>query len=76
MTWNYRIIRHADGHLALHEVVYDDDGNPETMTDRATDFVSDADEGRDEIIRSLENALDDARKLSVLDVGIFSKDKS
>ncbi|MGD0947834.1 MAG: hypothetical protein ABSA52_10410 [Candidatus Binatia bacterium] len=29
MAWNYRVLRHPVGHLALHEVYYDKAGNPD-----------------------------------------------
>ena len=29
-TWDYRVLRHADGSLAIHEVYYDVAGNPES----------------------------------------------
>jgi hypothetical protein len=28
MAWNYRVLRHPDGHLALHEVYYEKAGKP------------------------------------------------
>jgi hypothetical protein len=32
MTWNYRIVRRRDGTYGLHEVYYDDNGEPDYMT--------------------------------------------
>ncbi len=67
MTWNYRIIRHKEGHFALHEVYYDDDGNPDGWTQDPITFVVDSDEGTAGLITSLEMALKDARDRPVLD---------
>jgi hypothetical protein len=32
MTWNYRVIRHDDGQLAIHEVHYDQYGAADMVT--------------------------------------------
>ena len=32
MTWNYRLVKHNDGTHGIHEVFYDDDGNPDGMS--------------------------------------------
>ncbi len=29
--WNYRIVRGCNGTLAIHQTIYDQDGNPETV---------------------------------------------
>ena len=68
MTWNYRIIRHKEGHFALHEVYYDDAGNPNGMTANPISFRSDSDEGSEGIAISLERALKDARERPVLGI--------
>jgi len=37
MSWNYRIIArkdHDDFHFAIHEVYYDENGNPTSWTER------------------------------------------
>lgn len=65
MTWNYRLIRHAN-HLGLHEVFYDDAGKVTNWTADPVTFVADSDEGAAGIIGALENALADARRYSVL----------
>lgn len=47
MTWNYRVIRHSprtpydDETLAIHEVYYDDKGNPTSCTVDPTGIVGD-----------------------------------
>lgn len=74
MTWNYRIIRHADW-IGLHEVYYDDGGRPKSYTTNAATFVCDLDEGPDGIIKSLEMALADARKHPVLTEADFNGDE-
>ncbi len=83
MTWRYQILDHGT-HLALHEVYDDDDvfGGGRSLTAKPTEegpdgiswtaepitFVCDPEEGPAGIIRSLEMALADARKLPVLKV--------
>jgi hypothetical protein len=67
MSWNYRIVRYRNGALALHEVHYDEKGEPKYRTNEPTDFVCDADEGPAGIVASLEMALNDARDRPVLD---------
>lgn len=32
-TWNYRIVRNADGFLEMREVYYDKSGTPNAMTE-------------------------------------------
>ena len=68
MSWNYRIVRYRDGEgFGLHEVYYDDDGQPWSMTEEATRFVCHPDEGPEGIKESLAMAMVDARKRPVLD---------
>lgn len=69
MTWNYRIVRHHEPSewYGLHEVYYDDDGKPTSMTADPVDFVCDGDEGSEGLVRSLEMALADAKRRPVLD---------
>lgn len=74
MTWNYRIIRHTEGHLALHEVYYDDNGKPDRVTAEPITFVAEYGEGTMGLIASLEMALTDARENPVLDMTLFSED--
>ncbi len=60
MPWNYRVIYHPsstykvgdtkfdrDEYLAIHEVYYDSDGNPESMT---VDGIVIGDEGEDSLL--------------------------
>ena len=67
MFWNYRIVRHPNGDLALHEVYDDEDGRPDGVTARPVGFAADAEEGVGDLIRQLELALGDARNRPVLD---------
>lgn len=44
MSWNYRIIRHGRGETAsysIHEVFYDEDGNPTARTKHPATFGAD-----------------------------------
>jgi len=69
MTWNYRIVRHHQPSewFGLHEVFYDDSGSPMGITAEPIGFISDGEEGPEGIIRSLEMALNDAKRHPVLD---------
>jgi hypothetical protein len=67
MTWNYRIVRYADGSgFGLHEVFYEN-GAAVSMTVAAIPFVSDSEEGPQGVIESLRMALADAENRPVLD---------
>lgn len=43
MSWNYRIIRHipekGEAYLAVHEVFYDDDGEPDGCTENPIQII-------------------------------------
>lgn len=73
MTWNYRIIRHTDGHFALHEVFYDEQGNPNAVTKEPITFIADKEEGTDGIVKSLEMAAKDSKTRPVLDMSYFDE---
>ncbi len=46
MTWNYRIVKYADGTgYGLHEVHYDKNGEPVSMSAEPTGFVSETPHG-------------------------------
>lgn len=51
-TWDYRVLRHADGSLAIHEVYYDEAGSPESCTVDAADVAGD---DLDELRRDVEH---------------------
>ena len=66
MTWNYRIIRHDQDNpewYGLHEVYYNEAGAVEGWTEDSIDFVGDSAE---DLTRSIEMALSDARHHAVL----------
>jgi hypothetical protein len=73
-TWNYRIVRHKAGHLALHEVHYEDD-QPTGMTTEPITFGTAAyivssegvEAARQEVINGLALALADAIKRPVFE---------
>jgi hypothetical protein len=66
-TWNYRVIRHADGSLALHEVYYDATGRAVAMTENPVSFGVTEEETQADLIRTLDRALKDARERPVLE---------
>ena len=66
-TWNYRILRHnygAEVGYEIHEVYYDDDGNPQGWTENGKAPYGETPE---DLIWCLETMLADARK-SVADI--------
>lgn len=66
--WNYRVVRYRNqGGYGLHEVYYDDDGLPWSMTREPASFVSDFAEGPEAIAGALLTARVDAKKRPVLD---------
>ena len=67
MSWHYRIVRHTDGSLGLHEVYCDEAGQPNGFTAEPVSFVSYAEEGAAGIIAGLEMALRDARVRPIFD---------
>ena len=67
MSWNYRIVKYRDGSFGLHEVYYDADGKPRSMTEKPAEFTAWDSEGPQGIRKSLLMASADARKRPVLD---------
>lgn len=66
MSWNYRIVQYRDGGgYGLHEVYYDDEGQPWSMTKNPVSFSCDTSEGPQGIIGSLLTARVDAKKRPV-----------
>ena len=45
MSWHYRVLRHPDGSLTLHEVYCDEAGQPNGYTEQPITFYADAHEG-------------------------------
>ena len=68
MSWHYRILRHRDGALALHEVYCNEAGQPNGYTEQPMGFAMDADEGADALRQALRRALNDATNRPILDV--------
>ena len=72
MSWNYRVIKNAEQQFSIHEVYYDEEGKPHSMT---VDPVSAFGE-------TLEELKDDSLLISValtkpvLDVKIFDNEDS
>jgi hypothetical protein len=65
MSWNYRIVRYADGSgYGLHEVYYDKDGKERSMTADPIDFTG---ESPEEIRGSMLMAKVDVVKRPVFD---------
>lgn len=65
--WNYRIVKYVTGDgFGLHEVYYDDAGQPWAMTERPATFQTDESEDENAVRRMLQLALDDAQKRPVL----------
>lgn len=63
MPWNYRIVEYRDGSgFGLHEVMYDNDGLPWSMTEEPATFTCDRDEGPNGVKQSLLMARVDAIK--------------
>jgi hypothetical protein len=45
MSWNYRLVKYANGSgFGVHEVHYDANGNPQSMTAEPATFVGEAPE--------------------------------
>lgn len=65
MSWSYRILE-KDGWLALHEVYYDDEGEPFLWTEDPITFVVEEEEGAKGVADALCLALADAESRSVL----------
>jgi hypothetical protein len=58
MTWNYRVLAHQDGdgtYFQIHEVYYDEQGNPNGYTERGTTMGS-------ETLESLRSELERMRE--------------
>ena len=68
MSWNYRIVRYRDGSgFGLHEVFYDDDGEPWGMTEKPIDFACRPEEGAEGIREQVALASLDAQRRPVLE---------
>lgn len=65
-TWNYRIVRYANGGYGLHEVYYDESGMITARTENAISFVVPEEDGPDPLIKSLEMALENAKSKPIV----------
>jgi len=68
-SWNYRIIywdKEEYPYYSLHEVYYDKDGNIISYTLEPIEFVTDEENGSDDLIGSIQMALNDVNKYPVL----------
>lgn len=65
MSWTYRIVDHGQ-HYALHTVKVDEHGECQQWVKRSIDFAVDRDCGPQGLIRSLEEALAEARRHPVM----------
>jgi len=73
MKWNYRIVKRAARvgyYYALHEVFYNSKKLPYSMTEEPIDFVGDT---AQEVIDSLQQALEDVLKTRVLSEDRFDE---
>jgi hypothetical protein len=62
MYWDYRIIKHdteKSGHLAVHEVYYDDKGNVEAWTEDPVDLIG---SNKTEIVTDVEYIVSDIKQ--------------
>jgi hypothetical protein len=69
MSWNYRLVRYRDGSgYGLHEIFYDDDGQPTGMTEQPISFSCDRNEDAvKEISEALKLALNDVTNRPIFD---------
>ena len=67
MSWHYRVMRHPEGHLAVHEVYCDEAGQPNGWSQEPTTFIGDGADALQEVITALERALKDARQRPILE---------
>src|SRR3954462_15420494 len=69
MTWDYRIVKYRDNTgCGLHEVFYDNETErPRAIKQKPSSFCVSKDETPEDLIKSLELALMDAKHQTVLD---------
>lgn len=61
MTWNYRVLAHRDGagiYFQIHEVYYDEQGNPNGYTERGTTIGSETLESLRSELERMKECLD------------------
>ena len=70
--WNYRVMRHEGGWLAVHEVHYDEAGRAEFYSAEPVIFGTPDDDLKG-VIRNLLRAARNARTLPVLEAKDFER---
>jgi hypothetical protein len=60
MTWNYRILRHAAGWCAIHEVYYDEKGRPTSCSENPQDLSGSSVEELGASLKLIARAFEDA----------------
>lgn len=79
MTWNYRVVRkvYNDETIlwGIHEVFYDDEGNPKAVTVDAIAPESESEEGIKTVLEWMLAALEKPI-LEYSDIGVASTDES
>ena len=72
MSWNYRVIKHAEQQFSIHEVYYDEEGKPHSMTvDPVSAFGETLEELKDDLL-----LISVALTKPVLDAKMFDKKMS
>ena len=66
--WNYRILRYDSGEVGIHEVYYDDKGNPENCTQDPVGIVGDDVEELRDVLAQYGEAF----KKPILDFSFFT----
>ena len=59
MHWNYRVLRHAAGWIAIHEVYYDDAGRPRSCTVEPVNLSGDSVDELQSSLKLIERAFQD-----------------
>lgn len=68
MDYHYRVFRFPDGHMALHEVKQDTDGNPISISGEPANFSFTGEHAREDIRDALHKALDATLQQTVLSI--------
>lgn len=74
MSWNFRVMRHEDGGLAVHEVHYDAAGRPRACSAEPATFAVPETEDAPALTRNLLRAARNARTLPVLERSDFERE--
>lgn len=82
MSWNYRVIHHPQSfvlngeeidtsYLAVHEVHYDEEGKPVLYSKEPISFRCDVEDGKEEILARLMQAIGTIRETDILEESSF-----